>query len=165
MIGRLVDYFNSQPATCILQLVFNANDYLLTTNKYGVEEMYEEEKKLFTEMMNIITKLRGPEGCLWDRKQTLESLTTNILEEAKEISEAVKSQDIDNLREELGDLLMVIFMEIEIAREKGLFSYSEVLTGAIDKFVRRHPHVFGDLKVNTPEEALAAWKKMKEEEK
>jgi uncharacterized protein YabN with tetrapyrrole methylase and pyrophosphatase domain len=129
------------------------------------EKMYEEEKKLFTEMMNIIAKLRGPEGCLWDRKQTLESLTTNILEEAKEISEAVKSQDIDNLREELGDLLMVIFMEIEIAREKGLFSYSEVLTGAIDKFVRRHPHVFGDLKVNTPEEALAAWKKMKEEEK
>lgn len=127
--------------------------------------MYEEEKKLFTEMMNIIAKLRGPEGCLWDRKQTLESLTTNILEEAKEISEAVKSQDIDNLREELGDLLMVIFMEIEIAREKGLFSYSEVLTGAIDKFVRRHPHVFGDLKVNTPEEALAAWKKMKEEQK
>jgi tetrapyrrole methylase family protein/MazG family protein len=127
--------------------------------------MYEEEKKLFIEMVNIIAKLRGPEGCLWDRKQTLESLTTNILEEAKEISEAVKSQDIDNLREELGDLLMVIFMEIEIAREKGLFSYSEVLTGAIDKFVRRHPHVFGDLKVNTPEEALAAWKKMKEEEK
>lgn len=127
--------------------------------------MYQEEKKLFTEMMNIIAKLRGPEGCLWDRKQTLESLTTNILEEAKEISEAVKSQDIDNLREELGDLLMVIFMEIEIAREKGLFSYSEVLTGAINKFVRRHPHVFGDLKVNTPEEALAAWKKMKEEEK
>jgi MazG family protein len=127
--------------------------------------MYEEEKKLFTEMMNIIAKLRGPEGCLWDRKQTLESLTTNILEEAKEVSEAVKSQDIDNLREELGDLLMVIFMEIEIAREKGLFSYSEVLTGAIDKFVRRHPHVFGDLKVNTPEEALAAWKKMKTKEK
>jgi len=126
---------------------------------------YQEEKKLFTEMMNIIAKLRGPEGCLWDRKQTLESLTTNILEEAQEISEAVKSQDMDNLCEELGDLLMVIFMEIEIATEKGLFSYSEVLTGAINKFVRRHPHVFGDVKVNTPEEALAAWKKMKEEEK
>jgi MazG family protein len=127
--------------------------------------MFEKEKEMFAQMIAVIAKLRGPEGCLWDRKQTLESLTTNILEEAKEISEAVKSQDIDNLREELGDLLMVIFMEIEIAREKGLFSYSEVLTGAIDKFVRRHPHVFGDVKVNTPEEALAAWKKMKEEEK
>ena len=127
--------------------------------------MYEKEKELFAEMMGIIAKLRGPEGCLWDRKQTLESLAPNILEEAEEVSEAVKYNDLDNLCEELGDLLMVILMEIEIAREKGLFTYSDVLIGAIKKFVRRHPHVFGDVKVNTPEEALAVWKKMKEEEK
>jgi len=127
--------------------------------------MYEKEKELFAEMMGIIAKLRGPEGCLWDRKQTLESLAPNILEEAKEISGAVESKDINNLREELGDLLMVILMEIEIAQEKGLFTYSDVLSGAIKKFVRRHPHVFGDVKVNTPEEALALWKKMKREEK
>jgi len=127
--------------------------------------MYEEEKELFAEMMDIIAKLRGPDGCLWDKKQTLESLAPNILEEAKEISEAVKSKNKDNLREELGDLLMVIFMEIEIAQEKGLFTYSDVLTGAINKFVRRHPHVFGDIKVNTPEEALSIWKKMKRGEK
>ena len=129
------------------------------------EQMYEREKELFAEMMGIIAKLRGPDGCLWDRKQTLESLAPNILEEAEEVSEAVKSNDVDNLCEELGDLLMVILMEIEIAREKGLFTYSDVLTGAIKKFVRRHPHVFGDIKVNTPEEALAVWKKMKREEK
>jgi MazG family protein len=129
------------------------------------EEMYEEEKELFAEMMDIIAKLRGPKGCLWDRKQTLESLAPNILEEAEEISQAVKSKNIDNLCEELGDLLMVILMEIEIAREKGLFTYSDVLTGAIKKFVRRHPHVFGDVKVNNSEEALAVWKKMKTKEK
>lgn len=127
--------------------------------------MYQKEKELFAEMMAIIIKLRGPKGCLWDRKQTLESLAPNILEEAEEVSQAVSSKSKDNLCEELGDLLMVILMQIEIAREEGLFTYSDVLSGAIKKFVRRHPHVFGDVKVNTPEEALAVWKKMKREEK
>ena len=127
--------------------------------------MYEKEKELFVEMMDIITKLRGPEGCLWDRKQTLESLAPNIIEEAKEVSDAVEAKDMDNLCEELGDLLMVILMKIEIAKEKDLFTCSDVLDGAIKKFTRRHPHVFGDVKVNTSEEALAVWKKVKEEEK
>jgi len=127
--------------------------------------MYEKEKELFAEMIDIIAKLRGPEGCLWDRKQTLESLAPNILEEAEEISQAVRSKCKDNLCEELGDLLMVILMQIEIAQEKGLFTYSDVLVGAVKKFIRRHPHVFGDVKVSTPEEALAVWKKMKREEK
>jgi len=127
--------------------------------------MYEKEKEMFAEMMDIIAKLRGPEGCLWDRKQTLESLAPNIIEEAKEVSDAVEAKDMDNLCEELGDLLMVILMKIEIAKEKDLFTYSDVLDGAIEKFTRRHPHVFGDVEVNTPEEALAVWKKMKREEK
>ena len=127
--------------------------------------MYQKEKELFAEMMDIIIKLRGPKGCLWDRKQTLESLAPNILEEAEEVSQAVSSKSKDNLCEELGDLLMVILMQIEIAREEALFTYSDVLSGAIEKFVRRHPHVFGDVKVNTPEEALAVWKKIKREEK
>jgi len=127
--------------------------------------MYEKEKEQFAEMISIIAKLRGPEGCLWDRKQTLKSLAPNIIEEAQEVSDAVESNDMSNLCEELGDLFMVILMNIEIAKEKGLFTCSDVLDGAIEKFTRRHPHVFGDVKVNNPEEALAVWKQMKKKEK
>ena len=127
--------------------------------------MHEKEKEQFAKMISIISKLRGPDGCLWDRKQTLKSLAPNIIEEAGEVSHAVKMNDMENLCEELGDLLMVILMNIEIAQEKGLFSYSDVLEGAIEKFTRRHPHVFGNIKVNNPEEALAVWKQMKKKEK
>ncbi len=129
------------------------------------EKMYKKEKEQFAEMISIIAKLRGPEGCLWDRKQTLETLAPNIIEEAKEVSDAVETKDMNNLCEELGDLLMVILMNIEIAKEKGLFTCSDVLDGAIEKFTRRHPHVFGDVKVNNSDEALAVWKQMKKEEK
>jgi len=127
--------------------------------------MFEKEKEQFAEMISIIAKLRGPDGCLWDRKQTLKSLAPNIIEEAQEVSDAVESNDMSNLCEELGDLFMVILMNIEIAKEKGLFSCSDVMDGAIEKFTRRHPHVFGDIKVNNSEEALAVWKQMKKKEK
>lgn len=127
--------------------------------------MYRKEKELFSELISIIAHLRGPRGCLWDRKQTLSSMVPNILEEAQEIKEAVQADDYQNLCEELGDLLMDILMEIQIAYEAGLFNYQQVLNGAREKFVRRHPHVFGDVTVKTPEEALLVWKRMKKEEK
>ena len=129
------------------------------------EDMFEKEKEQFAEMISIIAKLRGPDGCLWDRKQTLKSLAPNIIEEAQEVSDAVESNDMSNLCEELGDLFMVILMNIEIAKEKGLFTCLDVLDGAIEKFTRRHPHVFGNIKVNNSEEALAVWKQMKKKEK
>ena len=129
------------------------------------EGMFEKEKEQFAEMISIIAKLRGPDGCLWDRKQTLKSLAPNIIEEAQEVSDAVESNDMSNLCEELGDLFMVILMNIEIAKEKGLFTCSDVMDGAIEKFTRRHPHVFGNIKVNNSEEALAVWKQMKKKEK
>ena len=126
--------------------------------------MYEKEKQLFTELISIIAHLRGPEGCLWDRKQTLRSMVPNIIEEAQEVKEAVENENYTNLCEELGDLLMNILMEIQIAHEAGLFGYNKVLNGAKEKFVRRHPHVFGDVIVKSPEEALLVWKKMKKQE-
>jgi len=127
--------------------------------------MHEKEKELFSELISIVDKLRGPQGCLWDKKQTLNSMVPNIIEEAQEVKEAVENEDYPNLCEELGDLFMDILMEIQIAHEAGLFDYQEVLDGAREKFIRRHPHVFGNISVNTPEEALLVWKKMKREEK
>lgn len=127
--------------------------------------MHEKERELFSELISIVDKLRGPQGCLWDKKQTLNSMVHNIIEEAQEVQEAVENEDYPNLCEELGDLLMDILMEIQIAHEAGLFDYQQVLDGAKEKFIRRHPHVFGDVSVNTPEEALLVWKKIKKEEK
>ncbi len=126
--------------------------------------MYQKEKELFAELISIVAQLRGPQGCLWDKKQTLNSMLNNIIEEAYEIKEAVEREDYANLCEELGDLLMDILMEIQIAREADLFDYQQVLTGAKEKFIRRHPHVFGGVKVNNAEEALSVWKKMKKME-
>lgn len=127
--------------------------------------MYQKEKELFSELISIVTRLRGPEGCLWDRTQTLDSMVKNIIEEAQEAKEAVQNKDYNNLCEELGDVLMDVLLTIQIAREAGLFDYEQVLDVAKEKFVRRHPHVFGDVQVNSAEEALSVWKKMKEKEK
>ncbi len=123
--------------------------------------MYQEEQKLFSELIAIVARLRGPQGCLWDKKQTLPSMVANLIEEAQEVKEAVEKEDYQNLSEELGDLLMDILLEIQIAYEAGLFDYCQVLRGAKEKFIRRHPHVFGEVQVNSPEEALKVWKKMK----
>lgn len=127
--------------------------------------MYKEEKELFSDLLSIVARLRGPKGCLWDRKQTLSSMIPNIIEEAHEVKDAVQSKDYPNLCEELGDLLVDVLMEIQIADEEGLFTFQQVLAGAKEKFIRRHPHVFGDVNVNTPEEALLVWKSMKKKEK
>lgn len=127
--------------------------------------MYQKEQELFSELISIATRLRGPQGCLWDQKQTLSSMAHNIMEEAQEVKEAVEKGDYLNLCEELGDLLMDILIEIEIAREAGLFDYQQVLMGAKNKFIRRHPHVFGDIRVNSAEEALLVWQKMKQMER
>ena len=127
--------------------------------------MYQKEKELFSELISIVVRLRGPDGCLWDKKQTLDSMVKNIIEEAQEAKEAVEKKDYENLCEELGDVLMDILIGIQIAKEADLFGYEQVLNGVREKFIRRHPHVFGDVQVNSAEEALSVWKKMKEKEK
>ncbi len=125
----------------------------------------EDRKALFDQFCNIIEKLRAPDGCPWDRKQTAESLKKSLLDEADEVIQAIDNKDDENLAEELGDVLLVLGMMARIKEEEGKFSISDVLSGVNAKLIRRHPHVFGDAKASTPEEVLKLWNQVKEQEK
>lgn len=109
--------------------------------------------------------LRSENGCPWDREQTHSSLRPNMLEEAYEAVDAINSGDMKHLKEELGDVLLQVILHSQIADEEEAFSIEDVAKGLHDKIVHRHPHVFGELTVNSPEEALASWDAIKKEEK
>ncbi len=119
---------------------------------------------LFERLLEIMGRLRGPEGCPWDREQTRESLKPFLLEEAYEVLEAIESQRPAALEEELGDLLFQVIFHAHIAAERQEFAVVDVLDRLVDKMVSRHPHVFGDASVETPEEALAQWETIKQHE-
>jgi len=119
----------------------------------------------FQDLTDIIAKLRSEEGCPWDREQTFESLKKCLADEAQEVYDAVDNQDMDNLCEELGDVLLQIMLNSQIAREKGAFTINDVIDGLCRKMIRRHPHVFGGVKVNSVEEGLALWNAIKAQEK
>src|SRR6184192_3126089 len=97
----------------------------------------------FNRLCEIVAKLRAPSGCPWDREQTHESLLPQLIEEAYEVAGAVRTKDDANFREELGDLLLLIVMHAEIARETGRFKIDSVIGDVTEKLIRRHPHVFG----------------------
>ena len=119
----------------------------------------------FKDLVEITAKLRAEDGCPWDREQTFESLRKYMREEAEEAVQAVDKNDMENLCEELGDVLFQVMLNSQIAKEKGLFSIDDVIGGICEKMVRRHPHVFGDVKVSSPEESLALWQEIKKKEK
>ena len=119
----------------------------------------------FQDLTDIIAKLRSDEGCPWDREQTYESLKKCLADEAQEVYEAVDNQDMDNLCEELGDVLLQVMLNSQIAREEGAFTIDDVIDGLCRKMIRSHPHVFGDVKVSSVEEGLALWKAIKAQEK
>lgn len=119
------------------------------------------------ELLEIIHILRDPdEGCSWDSVQTHETLKKCLKDECEEVFEAVDKNDDENLCEELGDVMLQVLLNAEIAAERGAFTMDDVIQGLADKLIRRHPHVFGDEKrPDNPEDALALWKKVKEMEK
>ena len=119
----------------------------------------------FDDLIGIIAELRSDHGCPWDKEQTFESLKKCLADEEQEVFEAVDNKDMENLCEELGDVLLQVVLYSQIAKEAGAFTIDDVIDGISEKMVRRHPHVFGDIEVNSPEEALALWKEIKLQEK
>ncbi len=116
------------------------------------------------QMIEVISVLRSPSGCPWDREQTHHSLKQGLLEEAFEVLDAIDACDTDFLCEELGDLLFHILIQCEIASETDEFSLVDVISRAHDKLTRRHPHVFGDDSANTTEDAIKLWEDIKRNE-
>jgi len=116
-------------------------------------------------LKEIIEKLRAPDGCPWDKKQTPKTLLMPFLEEVYELIEAIEENESEKIKEELGDVLLHIIFQVVFAEEKGDFTLNDVLKEIIEKIIRRHPHVFGNLKTNNIELINANWEKIKQQEK
>jgi len=128
-------------------------------------EVQADRSQALTELAAIVDRLREPDGCPWDRKQTPESMARYLLEEGHELVEAIENGDDGEATEEAGDLLMVVFMICRIAGEAGRFDLAAAARSVRDKLVRRHPHVFGDTTVADADEVLTNWEAIKKRER
>jgi tetrapyrrole methylase family protein/MazG family protein len=116
-------------------------------------------------LARLVARLRAPGGCPWDREQTLRSLRNSVLEEAYEVVDAIDANDLDGLAEELGDLLLLVTMQAQIAEENGAFRIEDVFEGVNRKLIRRHPHVFDSVSATTPDAVIATWEGVKASER
>jgi len=121
--------------------------------------------KLFAILVEIMKKLRSPDGCMWDREQNHKTIKRNLIEETYEAVESIENNSYTGLKEELGDLLLQIIFHSQIATESKEFSINEVLQGIIKKLIRRHPHVFQGVVLNSSDEILANWEDIKKKER
>src|SRR5438876_7403154 len=121
--------------------------------------------KRLLDLVRVMARLRGPGGCPWDLEQTHQSLARHLLEETHETLEAIDQGDPDRLREELGDVLLQVVFHAEMARQEGTFDVDDVAESITAKLIRRHPHVFGDVEVESTAEVLVNWERIKAEEK
>jgi len=122
-------------------------------------------KRSFDDLVHLLTRLRGPDGCPWDRKQTLPDLKPYVIEEAYEVVDAIDRNDRAALLEEIGDFLLEAVFITELTREEGTFDVYDSITAIHDKLVRRHPHVFGDVDAKDAEQVLVNWEKLKQDER
>lgn len=128
-----------------------------------------DKKYTYENFLEIIKTLRGENGCPWDKVQTHDSLKPCMAEEAAELLASIriynKTGNFENMREELGDVLLLVVMHAQIASEEGFFTMEDVVDEVSRKMVRRHPHIFGSVNADTPEEVLTNWEEIKKEEK
>lgn len=125
----------------------------------------EQRGQSFPRLVEVMQRLLAPDGCPWDREQTFASLKRYVLEEACEVMDAIDAGDSSDLQEELGDLALQIVFLAELGRAQGSFGPDDAIRSIIEKLVRRHPHVFGDVEVSGSEEVLQNWEAIKAEEK
>jgi tetrapyrrole methylase family protein/MazG family protein len=119
----------------------------------------------FDRLVQIMRKLRGKDGCPWDREQDRRSILPYLLEETYEVIDAIEEGDYERLKEELGDLILQVVFHAVLGEECGLFTLEDVLNGINKKLVSRHPHVFGSMKVSTSQDVLRHWREIKDREK
>jgi len=124
-----------------------------------------KNKTNFIELKKVFSILHGSKGCLWDKKQTHYSLLPYLKEESAEFISAVEKRDLHNMKEELGDILLQVMFHSQLASKENKFDIEDVIEVLIKKLKRRHPHVFGKVKVNSAEEIVSNWKKIKLKEK
>jgi len=115
----------------------------------------------FIELKEIFTTLHGPRGCMWDKQQTHKSIIPGLREEVREFVAEVEKGDFSHMREELGDILLHVMFHAQIAAKSGKFDIEDVIDGLIEKLKRRHPHVFGKVKVNSRRQIIMNWNKIK----
>lgn len=130
-----------------------------------IKELLGKSSYEFEDLLTVMTILRSDQGCPWDREQTHESIKMDTIEEAYELVEAINNEDHENIKEELGDLLLHVAFHSQIAKDEKRYSVDDVIQGIVTKMIRRHPHVFSNTTANNSEEVLVNWESIKEVEK
>ncbi|MER2006929.1 MAG: nucleoside triphosphate pyrophosphohydrolase [Psychrobacillus sp.] len=131
-----------------------------------VPPIHEKESRVkeWQTLREVVAQLRGPNGCPWDKEQTHTTLKKYAVEEVYELLQAIDEEDDDHIVEELGDVLLQVFLHAQIGEDNGYFSLEDVLASITEKMIRRHPHVFGDVEANSTEQVLSNWQEIKEKE-
>jgi tetrapyrrole methylase family protein/MazG family protein len=124
-----------------------------------------KKRTKFNQLKKLFDTLHSPKGCLWDKKQTHESIISQLREEVREYIKAVKNKDYKHMQEELGDILLHVMFHSQIAKKNKKFDVEDVIEGLIKKLKRRHPHVFGRLKVKSAHQIIRNWNKIKASER